>query len=158
MKTLVISLVRSNSMETKQKGNLPRKCACTSEQTYKELLGRAPQRTTRHCIPEIFNLGIGTVMSSWTSPYQRPLVQQNTGTYLNEVTVPMNVWPGQIHSPIIILTFQWSFCLLPSFLFDDPWFPATVSGDINQVFLPSTYWHVSDTKCGLKGPVTQNSL
>lgn len=124
---LMISLARFNPMETTQKKQsaqgicfyLRRKIqiaprTCTGKLTH------GPQSPTWYFTPQRF--------SSWGQGQpclpELPLVRGHScdgffATHAKDVTVSTEAFLGQIHSLTGILHFQWTFCLLPSFLFDD---------------------------------------
>lgn len=121
-------------METAQEGSLPRKCASTSEQKYRKLLTHAQQSPIRDFTPQRFSI-------RGQSQLCLPVSEVINATDCLEPTWMMRLSPckssQQIHSPTVILPFQWSFSLPPSFLFEDHVaMLATVSVDANQI-LPS---------------------
>lgn len=125
----MFSLTRFNPMETTRESNMPRQHASASEQKSRKLLGHAQEknlwRPTESKLlvytSEIFNLGLGSVISSWTSPCQRPLhsCHREFGTHMRDVTDPTEAFLARILLFSCAFTSQWNFCLRPSFLCDD---------------------------------------
>lgn len=78
------------------------------------------QSPTWYFTPEMFNPGTGLDMSSWTCPCQRPFMQQIIWEPAWMMWWFPKVLSVQVHSPMIMLLFQWNFCLRLSFLLDYP--------------------------------------
>ena len=112
-----------------------------------------PQSPTWYYTPQIFNLGSGPVMSSWTALYQR-LFMQWIFLQCTQMMWLSLLKPSWGRSTLLL---WWSFWLLPSFLSADLcWYalPLSLLTPVSHSFLLTSLW----PQIQIQGLGTQSSF